>query len=55
MKAYTCTPPQIRITEEAANYCRKMAMNMVATHTQDESFDGGFGHRVTMTFACTAP
>jgi hypothetical protein len=49
-----CTPPQIRVTEEASNYCARISKTMVVKDTQNQTFDIGFGKRVTLTFACVA-
>ena len=47
-----CTPPLIRATEQASAYCTKLSRTMVIKETKDDTFDIGFGKRVTLTFAC---
>jgi hypothetical protein len=49
-----CTPPEIRATEQASEYCTKMGKTMVMKDSQEHTFDIGFGHRITMTFSCVA-
>jgi hypothetical protein len=49
-----CTPPQIRVTQQASEYCAKQSKTMIVKETKDEKFDIGFGKRVTLTFACVA-
>jgi hypothetical protein len=47
-----CEPPQIRLTEQANEYCAKLGKSMIVRNTENQTFDIGFGHRVTMTFSC---
>lgn len=47
-----CTPPQIRATEQASAYCAKQSKTLVVKDSQDQTFDIGFGKRVTLTFEC---
>ena len=49
-----CTPPHIRVTEQASTYCAKMSKTMVVKNTEEQTFDIGFGKRVTLTFSCVA-
>lgn len=49
-----CTPPQIRATEQANAHCAAMNKTMVVKDTQNQTWDMGFGHRVTITFSCQA-
>jgi hypothetical protein len=51
----TARPQQIRVSQQASDYCAKMGKAMVVKNTQEQTFDIGFGHRVTLTFACTPP
>jgi hypothetical protein len=50
-----CTPPQIRATEQASEYCTKVGKTMVVKDTNEQTFDIGLGQRVTVTFKCVAP
>ena len=50
-----CTPPQIRVTQEASAYCTKLGKAMIVKDTQEQTFDIGFGHRTTITFNCVTP
>lgn len=47
-----CEPPQIRATKQASAYCAAMNKTLVVKDTQNQTFDIGFGHRVTLTFGC---
>jgi hypothetical protein len=47
-----CTPPQIRATEQANAYCAAMSKTLVVKDTQNQTWDMGFGKRVTLTFGC---
>ena len=47
-----CTPPEIRASEQASAYCAKQGKVMVAKDSKEQTFDIGFGHRVTLTFEC---
>ena len=47
-----CTPPEIRVTEQATAYCAKQSKAMTVKDTKDSTFDIGFGKRVTLTFEC---
>lgn len=47
-----CTPPQIRVTEQASAYCSKLGKKMVVRKTEENTFDIGFGKRITLTFSC---
>jgi hypothetical protein len=47
-----CSPPEIRLTEQATAYCAKQSKAMVVKDTKDSTFDIGFGKRVTLTFEC---
>jgi hypothetical protein len=47
-----CTPPEIRVTEQASAYCSKQSKTMVVKDTKNATFDIGFGKRVTLTFSC---
>ena len=47
-----CTPPEIRVTEQASAYCAKQSKTMVVKDTKDTTFDIGFGKRMTLTFSC---
>ena len=47
-----CTPPQIRVTQAANAYCKKLGKTMVMRNTEENTFDIGFGKRVTLTFSC---
>lgn len=50
-----CTPPEIRVAQTASAYCAKQSKSMVVKETKDQTFDIGFGKRVTLTFACVVP
>lgn len=47
-----CTPPEVRATEQASAYCSKQGKTMTVKESKEQTFDIGFGHRVTLTFAC---
>jgi len=47
-----CTPPEIRATEQAVAYCKSLGKSAGIKDTQKQTFDIGFGHRVTLTFEC---
>lgn len=47
-----CTPPQIRAAEQANAHCAAMNKTMVVKDIKDQTFDIGFGKRVTLTFSC---
>ena len=47
-----CAPAQIRATEQASAYCAKLGKTFVLKDTQGQTFDIGFGKRVTLTFLC---
>ena len=47
-----CSPPEIRLTEQATAYCAKRSKAMVVKDTKNSTFDIGFGKRVTLTFEC---
>jgi hypothetical protein len=50
-----CTPPEIRATQQASEYCTKLGRTMVVKDTKNQTFDIGFGKRYTLTFACVPP
>lgn len=50
-----CTPPLIRVTQQASAYCAALSKTMVTKATRDDSFDLGYGKRVTLTFSCVTP
>lgn len=45
-------PPQIRAAEEANAYCDKLGKLMNAQNSEAQTFDIGFGHKITLTFKC---
>jgi hypothetical protein len=47
-----CTPPEFRISEQASSYCASMSKTMVVKDTKDQTYDIGYGKRVTVTFSC---
>lgn len=47
-----CAPAQIRATEQASAYCSKLGKTFVLKDTQEQTFDIGFGKRITLTFLC---
>jgi hypothetical protein len=47
-----CEPPEIRIAQQATAHCAAMGKKMVAKDTKNQTFDIGYGKRVTFTFMC---
>lgn len=47
-----CTPALVRATEQANAYCQKMGKTMTVKESKDQTYDIGFGKRVTLTFTC---
>jgi hypothetical protein len=47
-----CTPPQIRVAEQATAYCTNLGKKMVVQKQDNQTFDIGFGKRITLTFRC---
>lgn len=47
-----CTPAEIRAAREATSYCAAQSKTATITHTETQTFDLGYGHRVLMTFTC---
>jgi len=47
-----CAPPEIRAAEQASAYCEKLGKTMSVRDSKEQTFDIGFGHRVTVTFQC---
>ena len=47
-----CTPARMRVAQQASDYCAKLSRAMVVKDIKEDTFDIGFGHRLTLTFVC---
>ena len=49
-----CTEPVVWATQQATEYCAKQSKPMLAKDTKVDTFDRGYGQRITLTFSCAA-